>query len=550
MPKIDVSYSDLCKLMGRTIPADKLRGEDIFFAKSEVDDVVGDAMKIDVKDTNRPDLWSAEGVAREIRLRYRGDFPAYKTKKSKVTVVVDGNLKDIRPMTVCAVVRGLKINDDVLTQLIQLQEKVAGNFGRNRKEVAIGVYDLNKIKPPIRFTAIRPDGIKFTPLDFEKELTPREILEKHPKGKEFGHLLKEYSKYPIFIDFAEHVLSMPPIINSAHTGKVTNETTDVFIECSGFHPKFLNVALNVMVAALAERGGTIETVEVVYADKTMVTPDLAEKKFSIDLDYINKISGLALTVKDATKLLERSGYKVAAKGGKLDLLYPAYRQDIMHARDIVEDILITYGFNKIEPDSGKLPTTGQMLKKEALNERYAEIMVGAGFQEVLSYTLTNKADLFEKMDLQPVAIAEIDNPMSSNWSVFRNWLLPGMLDFLSRNKHVEYPQRIFEMGNCIVPDEEKETRVRDESKLAAAISNSLVSYEDVSAVLDAFMRALGVKYDLRKSTHGSFIDGRHAVIIVDGRNIGMVGEIHPKILNNWKLEKPVVAFEIDLQHLM
>jgi phenylalanyl-tRNA synthetase beta chain len=452
-------------------------------------------------------------------------------------------------MTVCAVVRGIKFNDNTLTQLIQLQEKVASNFGRNRKEVAIGVYDLNKIKPPIRFTAIRPDAIKFTPLDFEKDITLREILEKHPKGKEFGHLLKDYSKYPIFVDFAENVLSMPPIINSAHTGKVTKDTTDVFIECSGFHSKFLNIALNVMVAAMAERGGSIETVEVVYSDKTLTTPNLSEKKFSIDLNYINKISGLDLTLKDATRLLERSGYKVIAKSNKLDLLYPAYRQDVMHARDVVEDLLITYGFNKIEPETKKLPTIGSMLKKEVLSLKYAEIMIGAGFQEILSYTLTNKADLFEKMNLQPNKIAEIENPMSSNWSVFRSWLLPSLLDFLAHNKHVEYPQKVFEIGNCVVSDEDRETRIRDDGKLAALITNSFVSYEDISSVLDALLRALGIKYDLMKSVHASFIDGRCAAIVADGKNIGIIGEIHPRVLNNWKLEKPVVAFEIDLEHL-
>jgi len=169
MPKIDVSYNDLCNLIGRKIEIQKFVNEDILFAKGEVDDIIDDTMKIDIKDTNRPDLWSAEGVAREIRLRYKSDFPTYRVKKSNVVVNVDKSVENVRPLTVCAVVRNLKITGVVLYQLVQLQEKIAGTFGRNRKEVAIGVYDLDKIKLPINYTTVSPTGIKFITLDFEKD---------------------------------------------------------------------------------------------------------------------------------------------------------------------------------------------------------------------------------------------------------------------------------------------------------------------------------------------------------------------------------------------
>src|SRR3990167_794341 len=245
MPKIDVSYKDLCSLIGRKISPEQISDE-LLYAKSELDGVDGDILKIDIKDTNRPDLWSAEGIAREIRARYRPGMPKYAVKKSGMSVIVDGSVNNVRPFTACAIVKGIRITSSVMSQLLQLQEKVAGTFGRNRKEVAIGVYDLDKIKFPVTFKALKPRDIKFVPLEHKNKMSADEILERHQKGKEYGHLLKGKNAYPIFVDSQGEILSMPPIINSDHSGKVTESTKDVFIECSGFSMKFLNTALNVM----------------------------------------------------------------------------------------------------------------------------------------------------------------------------------------------------------------------------------------------------------------------------------------------------------------
>jgi phenylalanyl-tRNA synthetase beta chain len=557
MPSIEVSYKDLCELVGKRLSIEKLK-EAVEYAKCEIEAVDRDLIKIEVKDTNRPDLWSAEGIAREIKgriTRERG-CPKYKVRKSKVVVEVDKKNAKVRPLTVCAVVRNLKLSEAALSQLIQLQEKVCGTFGRNRKEVALGVYDLDRIKPPIRFTTVKPDEIKFVPLDFEEELTPREILEKHPKGKEFGHLLADFKEYPIFIDSANEVLSMPPIINSNYSGKVTTETRNVFIECSGFKFNFLIPALNVIVAALADRGGEIESVKIIYPKiiypkQVIYTPNLSPKKAEVSIDYINKISGLKLSAKEVFELLRKARYDVVKlKGDKIEVLYPAYRQDIMHPRDIVEDVIISYGYSKIEPIVPKLPTIGKIDGKEIISNKVAEIMVGLGFQEILSYTLTSKENLFEKMNLAPSEVAEIENPISSRWSVFRNWLLPSLLEFLSHNKHVEYPQKIFEIGKVVLIDEEAETRTRDVLKLACCMSDAKVSYEEISSVLDAFLSSVEVEYRLRATKHPSFIEGRVAEILINGKSVGIIGEVSPKVLENWNLDMPVVGFEIEVDLIL
>lgn len=551
MPSVEVSHRDIEKLLGEQLSQDQLRRL-VAIAKCSVESVEGDLVKLEVKDTNRPDLWSAEGIAREIKLRTRKPgLPAYRTFKSKVKVIVDSSVKDVRPFTTCAIVTELQMNQAGLSQMIQLQEKVASSYGAGRREVAIGVYDLKRITPPIRYTTVDPDGIRFVPLDLEEELTPREILHRHPKGREFGHLLAGARKYPMFVDSSGEVMSIPPIINSNFSGKVTEDTRRVFIECSGFSQDRLSGALNVLSTALAERGGSIGQVEVRYPGRAIVTPDLRPRRARLSLSRFRQISDLNVSVKEAYRLLEKSGYKVTRrKNDRIEVMYPAHRQDIMHERDLMEDVLISYGYDLIKPERPRLPTVGELSDVERFSESVSSVMTGLGFQQVMSYMLTNEVNLFSKMNLSGQPVIELENPVSSSWTKFRNWLLPSVMEFLSHNTHADYPQRIFEVGDSILPDAKEETKAVDRRKLACAIAGADVGYQDISSALDALLYALGTRYELQAVSHPAFIQGRVANIIDQGKSIGVVGEIDPGVLEMWKLEVPVSAFEIDLTYLI
>lgn len=552
MPTLDVSYRDLCNLIGKDISEEEIKTRAIMFAKGEIDEFTQDGdIKVDEKDTNRPDLWSTEGLAREIAGRYgKEGAPKYQTEESGLRVKVDPNVKDIRPFTVCAVVSNINITENMLIQMIQLQEKVSGTYGRNRDAVAIGIYDYNKIKGNVNYRGYKPDELSFVPLDSDKEMKLSEILKEHPKGKEFAHLLEGKKLYPIFIDDKDEVLSMPPVINSDYTGKVTENTTNLFIECSGWDPEVLKPALNVLVCALADRGGKIQTVDIVYGNETIKTPDLSPKKRTVKKSLIKKVTGMNLDESKIKGILSKSRYDVLnISKDEIEVAYPAYRQDIMHDRDVIEDMLITMGYNEIKPEPVKMETKSGLLPENRVLEKCSEVMVGLGFQEILSYTLTNKDNLFRKMEQKEEEICELDNPVSMNWSVFRNRLLPALLDFFESNKHHEMPQKVFETGTCIVPDDKSETRFKDDNKLACAMTSSRVTYEEISSVLDAFMRTMGFGYSLKKEDNPSYIKGRCAGIYSGKGLIGHVGEISPKVLVNRGLENPVIGFEVDLDEI-
>src|SRR3989344_2314269 len=335
MPTINASKKDIEKLVGKTFSKEELE-ETLMYVKGELDAMNRDALVIDVKETNRPDLWSAEGIAREIRTRTGKDkgIKEYKVSKAKISCTIEKTVEKTRPFICCAVIRNVKITEEFLLQMIQLQEKIGMTFGRKRKETGIGLYDLNKMTPPVFYRGYKDKEIEFIPLEYKVPMRPSEILLEHPKGKEFGNLLKDAEYFPIVIDSKKVVASMPPIINSETTGKVTEKTKDIFIEVTGFNWETVNTALKVMCMAFADRGSTIEAVKInfpeskVYPKKSIETPFFGTKKIMLETEYVNSISGLNLKGKEIVSLLERSGMNVKTKGKKLEVEYPDYRNDI------------------------------------------------------------------------------------------------------------------------------------------------------------------------------------------------------------------------------
>ena len=254
MPTITINYEDLIKLIGKEIPLDELE-EIILLLKGEVEEVEGKEITIEVT-ADRIDLLSTEGWVRAIKgfLEIETGIPEYPILPATTHLKVDSSVLKVRPYIVAAIVRGVNLSEDALIQSLQLQEKLHMTWCRNRKKASIGIYDLDKIKPPITYLALPPEKIRFVPLDTKEEMNGREILEKHPKGIEFAHLLQGAPEYPLLIDSEGTVLSMPPIINSEDT-RVTEDTKNLFIDVTGLSEDVINYALNTIVANLAERGG-------------------------------------------------------------------------------------------------------------------------------------------------------------------------------------------------------------------------------------------------------------------------------------------------------
>jgi phenylalanyl-tRNA synthetase beta chain len=310
-----------------------------------------------------------------------------------------------------------------------------------------------------------------------------------------------------------------------------------------------------MVTSLADRGGKIFTTKVQYPYKQLkdvVTPKLEVNKMRVDLAYINEVLGFKLTSRETAELLEKARYGVGqlTKGSVL-VEIPCYRIDIMHPIDIVEDIAIAYGYNKIEPRWQRLPTTGALASPTVFYDLVREVMVGLGFQEILTFTLTNKETLGRRMNKKLERVVEIANPRMATYTCLRNWLLPSLMEFLSHNAHVEYPQKIFEVGYVIVHDDKAETRTKNLAKLACVTTHPNANFTEIKSYIEALFLNLGLKnWIVRETRHPSFIEGRTASVRCGKAEIGVMGEIHPQVLNNFELKNPASAFEISLEELM
>jgi len=486
---------------------------------------------------NRPDMLSAEGFARAVRLFLGGRQRAYKVKSGSIRVNVMPSVKQVRPCIAAAVVRNVRLTPAAVESLMQAQEKLHDTLGRKRRKVAIGVHDLAKVKPPFTYKAVAPESVRFVPLGKSDEMNLAEICKRHEKGQAYGHILAGSKLWPVITDANGDVLSFPPIINGSLT-RVTDGTKALFIDVTGTSQAAVDQALNILATSMTDRGFSVESVSV----GGRRTPDLTPTCMKVDAAYVNALLGLSITETKMAQLLSRMGIGYSKGAASV----PAYRTDIMHPMDIAEDVAIAYGYQTFKPEQPKGRTIARRLREEERAKAVRMSLVGLGFQEVKSMTLTNESQ-FSKMNITGSACT-IANSVTAECTQCRAWLLPSLLRTLSQNMHVEYPQRIFELGDCVVPDARTETGAALARKAAAAISGTTAGYEEISAALSAFLKSMGVALTLEPAEHGSFITGRCAKAIVRRKTAGFVGEVRPEVLKAWGLEKPVAAFEVDVMH--
>lgn len=562
MPTIDVEYQELERLLGLRLQGDRARLDEILvYIKGEVklySEREG-VVSIEMKDTNRPDLWSVEGLSRALRgyLNQQKGLKQYAAGKPAIEVNVNAKLYNIRPFICCSVVKDIHLTDPIIRGLMHLQDKLDKTYGRSRQKTSIGIYNIDLITPPLEYTVAKPNDVSFVPLGFTEKMSLAEILDRHPKGIEYGDIVKKHPVYPMLFDSKGNVLSFPPIINSNDLGKVTEETRNLLVEVTGtIHKTVLNT-LNLVTSALIDRGGKAYSAtihypqESEYPEKEVVTPDFSSRCVSLSVEYTNKLLGLKLSAHRISELLLTAGLGIEkTQADSVEVLVPCYRVDVMHQVDLIEDVAIAYGYNNIEPRWRELPTTGRAKLDQRLIDIARELMVGLGYQEILTYTLTNQENLFEKMNTQKTKNVELANPKVATMTCLRNWLLPSIMEFLSNNQSVEFPQKIFELGKVTLPDEAKETKTRDEEWLCAATAHANANFTEIKSDLDAFFANFGVDWQIKETAHPSFIEGRIGKIIVGDVEIGIIGEINPLVLEAWKLENPVAAFEINLQRIL
>ena len=544
MPVVTFDYQDFVALLGHKISKDELV-EKLPMIGADIDSVDGDAISIEFF-PNRPDLTSVEGITRAARafFGYTTGLTVYPLKSSDVVLTVDPSVKTIRPFIATALLKNVTMTDALIRSLMDMQEKLHLGLGRNRKKVAIGVHNVEPVTPPFIYKAVDPSAVSFVPLAKTEPMTLDEILENHEKGTAYAHLLKEYDRYPIILDSNNNVLSFPPIINGCLT-EVTPFTKDLFIDVTGTDSKAVHYALNIISTALAERGGKIHTTTIHDGKTSFVSPNLEPMKKMLSVSYVNATLGTTLNEQQIIDCLAKMGYHAtASKKDVLSVMIPGWRADILHEIDLVEDVAIGYGFDRFTTDFVKDLTFGKHLPLQGLCENLRSIMIGLGYNEVTTFTISNERSEFTKMGLPQNDCVTIENPIGEEYSCLRVSLLPSMLSILNENRHHPLPQQIFELGFIV------DHNAKNRRHLAALKIDAKANFTACKSLVEAVCRDIGISYEIQESKHPAFIPGRCASLRKENVEIGVFGELHPRTISAFSLEHPIIAFELSVDSLI
>jgi phenylalanyl-tRNA synthetase beta chain len=574
MPVINLDKEDLERLVGNGFNLEKFK-EEIPMIGATVEKEEDGEISVEFF-PDRPDLFSVEGVARAY-----GKFSGIEkedlverhrtTGSSDIELTVDPGMPEVRPVIGAAYVRGVTIDDKALISIMNLQEKLHITVGRKRRKVAIGIHDASPLKPPFRYWAARPDEVCFVPLQKDIEWDLDRILKEHEKGTAYAWILEGKERYPIITDSADQVLSFPPIINGELT-RVTEETTDIFVDCTGWDLKAVSLAVNIVCSQLIDRGGVVEEVKVVYPDTdsnrelglyTSKWPDFGWKKTSADLSWTRNWLGSDLSSEDIIDALERMEYgKPGIDGRCITCLIPPWRGDILHQADLAEDIAIGYGFDSFEGEVSTLSTTGSERRLSTISRYIRQTLIGQGFLEVRTISLSNESSQFELLGREEHDHLKLLNPITVDHTMVRMSSIPSLMSLLRANKHRDLPQRLFETADVMIGN-------RSRNLLGGVSEYSRASFTEIKGFVQRILQDLAIPFLLEPADLGCYIKGRGAALMVElpegvsdrdtpfpeldkGNMIplGHFGEIHPRIITENELITPVSAFEMDLDLIL
>ena len=569
MPKIEVNEKLFFNAIGRKYSYDDL--EAVFpCAKAELDEKPDMSqsddervIKIELNDTNRPDLWSLNGVARQIKIHEGGktvDYMKIMSNKGNNNyedrvVNVDPELKDIRPYMVAFMIAGKAIDDAMLKDIIQTQEKLAWNFGRKRKSISMGVYRVDQIKFPVSYHAVDPDKTSFVPLQCEAPMTCRQILTDHPKGKDFGWILQDMKKFPLLSDAKDEVLSMAPIINSATLGAVQVGDKDLMVELTGDNIENLILSANIVACDFADQGYEIKPILVKHPydtdlGKDIMVPYYFQKTTKTTLKAVNKLLGSDFDMPKVVDALTRMGSTVQVNGEEITLSPAPYRNDFLHEVDIIEDVMIGCNVSAFEPRTPQDFTIGRLLPLTEFSRKAKTLMVGLGYQEMIFNYVGSKKDYIDNMLIDGSKVIEIANPMSENYQFIRPEILSSLCRAESGSANAMYPHKIFEIGKVAYLKEDENTGTITRQHLGFLTAAADANFNTLASEVSSLVYFLDHEYTVVESNDPRFITGRQAALMVNGKQAGVFGEVHPQVLENWGITTPCAAGELDLETLM
>ena len=539
MPVVELSYTRLQKLVGKVTK--KQISDSLPFLGLDIESEDKDLVRIEYS-PNRPDYSTDFGIALGLQglIGIKTGAIKLNVKKSRMyTIYVKSNVSKIRPFVTGIIAKNGKIDDKSLKQLIAMQEDLHFGIGRKRKKSSIGIHDFDKISFPLVYTTTNRNH-KFIPLNSEKELSISEILKNTDVGKDYGHILGNFSLAPLIIDANQKTVSFPPIINAAAT-TVTTKTKNLFVEVTGINKEDAEDMLSVVATILQSAGFALESVQITGAKNS--SPKLEQKKILVNPSLINQILGLNLSTSKIISSLKKSRLDASTKGKNIICIIPAYRFDIFGPMDLVEEVALGYGIQNLEPTLSPSQTLGQINPVSLKLKSLSQIMIGLGYLEALNSSLTSKRVLYDMTNRDSTKILSVLDSKSQEHTILRDSIHPGLLENLSKNIHESYPQKLFETGTVFTTN----NPISEKINFSVICAHQDANFTEIKSILQSALKTgFGIKIETKTATHPTFEEGRCATVIENSKSIGIIGEVNSKIIENYKIRVPVVGFEISL----
>ena len=526
---------------------------------------------------NRPDCLSLIGVAREIRAETGNplklpqvDFNETETDAREATSVTI-EAPDLCPRYAARVIRGVKIGQSPLW----LQQRL--------ESVGIGV--INNIVDITNFVLMEY-GQPLHAFDYHKLTENRIVVRRAVSGeklKTLDEIERELTSEMLVIADAEKPVALAGVMGG-YDSEITEATCDVLLESAYFNPSSIRATAKalgmsteasyrfergadpgIVLAALDRAaqliteltGGTIckGVVDVYPEEQPLTEIQLRPKR-------VNFILGTEIEPATMKEILTRLDFGVETSGSLYSVTVPTFRADITREIDLIEEIARVYGYDNIPTalPKGDIPVPAPDPKVEVCR-RIKQFLLASGMMEALNYSFSDP-NSFDKTRFaadNPLRNAiPLQNPLSPEMSVLRTTLLPGLLENAQRNRNHQIDTiALFEIGSVFIRSDEQKEPERVSGVLAGQVGEGVYSnpyrqpdFYDIKGLVEGILEVCGISdYTLQKTGAPTFHPGRNAAVMLGDKQIGIFGEAHPEVLENYDLPYKAYLFDFDMEGL-
>ncbi|HHW57731.1 MAG TPA: phenylalanine--tRNA ligase subunit beta [Clostridia bacterium] len=520
---------------------------------------------------NRPDCLSIIGIARETAATFRKSFkmPVIEVKEgeeenpAKVTIEatdlcfryvarVVKNVK-IGPSPMWMQMRLLKAGIRPINNVVDVTNYVMLELGQ-----PLHAFDLDKVKNKHIIVRRAKEGERLVTLDGKERVLDSSMLVIADEEKAIGlggvmggeNTEITDSTVNILIESANFKRS-----NIRHTSKklgLRSEASSRFEK--GLDPEITVLACE-RAAQLMDKycGGTVLKGIVDEYPKPMEKTVL-----TVNPERINRFLGANIPTSEMIEILKSLEFEVVEKGEELEIMVPHFRKDVTMEADIVEEIARLFGYNNIEDSLMKnaQTTLGSLTKSQQLEEKTREVLLACGLNEIVTMSFMGEKDL-DKINIpqdSPFRKAvRIINPLGEDQSLMRTTLLPFMLNVAYTNYSRKVEEfKAFEVSRVFLPKELPLTELPQEVKtISIGMYGKDVDFYTIKGVIETLFEVMGIEgVEYVRAQEPSYHPGRSAKILLGEEALGVFGEIHPDVLENYDIPVRVYCGEINLDKII